>query len=1222
MKINLRIFLAIFLLFNYCYLTSQNNQNSLLFEITGNGLKKPSYLYGTMHVSKKVAFRLSEQFFNNLKKCDLVALESNPEKWLTEMKNYGLFDNYDYKTAGLQLENNDFYNEAFKIYTPDNQTIAGLLSYDPDIINNLLFRNNNNSQNFEENTYIDLFIYQAANKWNKEVVSLENIKTSLLQGELFTLLDRESDNNDMVTNNNQYDSYSKLEAAYREGNVEEINKISRENGVSKNFEKYILDDRSMTFANSIDSIIKLNKSLFSGVGAAHLAGEKGVIELLRKKGYTVTPIKPNITPNSTKIKGDIDALVKVIPLKKFYSSDSLFSYLAPEKLTTIMNINSLEVSVYPEMVNGIYYNIFRFKTFANFNNYTAEKFNQKIDSLLYENIPGKILKKTLVTNSLGNKGFAIHTSTKNGDIISYLIYVTNTEIIIFKIGASEILSKTTFYNDFLKSVQFYQNPKTNKVFTPKTEGFNINAYTDFFYEKYNPSNTFGIGERFFTYKEDNHSFNGLVHAYYYDFEKLEADTSELNLICTKFVHNFNNIIDLKMDFIQKSKFPQLNFSFKSDNSFVTGEVLIVGCNYYLLFTVNHGDYYKDFINSFKLTIPKYVNPIREIKDNDMYFSVKDELTNDSASLERDVYKMYKKIKTKETPDSTSYLSSYLSKAYFSPSTGERVNIELWKYNDYNYINESDFFNNIKKMYKERSLDVASFNKSKINDHYKVEFYLSNQESNKKIKSVVYIKNGLCYLLTVPYDSIIGISDWSNNFINSFVPNDTVIGKNIFEKKYDELFRNLSSSDEMKIKELSNILNELEFNDTIAESYIRFLNSDDFHKTNPQCKSLLLYNCRFIKNPSILTAISKLYNYYSDSSLYQANMLEGLVKSKRQNATDLFLNLVTKNPPLLKDQNLVNYIFNALYDSLELCKNFAPKIFSLTRYDEYKRPVYQLMSELVSKKIIKPSSYSSLKEDIYQEALYEYKRLNSNSSLNLNDPKNEELNLNLVAYIYYSMAIPKYNVAKANFISDHIPFVNLVQILMPFYSKDVEVKNFINKLLVNKKQLHVFPIYCSALLNNAFNDKDLNEYYMINATYRIAFYTFLIKNKIEPISFFQNNSISQLIESNLTINNFNLYEGVYSKLNDSYIFIDSLNVHNKKEKGKIYIYRNFVLGDFKETWTVLFVNEQLKNGLNEIEILSSNYEKNPEKEKSEVVDDIGQDFYYRYNSRYYSKLFVN
>ena len=58
---------------------------SLLWEITGNGLAKPSYLFGTMHVSSKLVFHLSDSFYLALKSVDAVALELNPDTWQGEM---------------------------------------------------------------------------------------------------------------------------------------------------------------------------------------------------------------------------------------------------------------------------------------------------------------------------------------------------------------------------------------------------------------------------------------------------------------------------------------------------------------------------------------------------------------------------------------------------------------------------------------------------------------------------------------------------------------------------------------------------------------------------------------------------------------------------------------------------------------------------------------------------------------------------------------------------------------------------------------------------------------------------------------------------------------------------------------------------------------------------------------------------------------------------------
>ena len=65
---------------------------SLFWEISGNGLKKSSYLFGTMHVSSKMAFHLADSFYIGLRKADMVALETNPESWQEDMSKYD-FDN-------------------------------------------------------------------------------------------------------------------------------------------------------------------------------------------------------------------------------------------------------------------------------------------------------------------------------------------------------------------------------------------------------------------------------------------------------------------------------------------------------------------------------------------------------------------------------------------------------------------------------------------------------------------------------------------------------------------------------------------------------------------------------------------------------------------------------------------------------------------------------------------------------------------------------------------------------------------------------------------------------------------------------------------------------------------------------------------------------------------------------------------------------------------------
>src|SRR6187399_123739 len=87
---------------------------SLFWEITGNGLKKPSYLFGTMHVSSKMAFHLSDSFYYAIKSVDAVALELNPDLWQGQMVRLDrLKQNY---VNFIQAPTGDFLTEnSFRI---------------------------------------------------------------------------------------------------------------------------------------------------------------------------------------------------------------------------------------------------------------------------------------------------------------------------------------------------------------------------------------------------------------------------------------------------------------------------------------------------------------------------------------------------------------------------------------------------------------------------------------------------------------------------------------------------------------------------------------------------------------------------------------------------------------------------------------------------------------------------------------------------------------------------------------------------------------------------------------------------------------------------------------------------------------------------------------------------------------------------------------------------
>ena len=63
-----------------CTYGQQNYPKSLLWRISGKGLKHPSYLFGTIHLTDKRLFKLGDSVFNAIEKTEGFAMEVNPDE--------------------------------------------------------------------------------------------------------------------------------------------------------------------------------------------------------------------------------------------------------------------------------------------------------------------------------------------------------------------------------------------------------------------------------------------------------------------------------------------------------------------------------------------------------------------------------------------------------------------------------------------------------------------------------------------------------------------------------------------------------------------------------------------------------------------------------------------------------------------------------------------------------------------------------------------------------------------------------------------------------------------------------------------------------------------------------------------------------------------------------------------------------------------------------------
>src|SRR5580704_4220148 len=463
------------LLFLSMSLTAQQKTEkkypALLWEITGNGLTRPSYLFGTMHVSSKLVFHLSDSFYLDIKNADVVALELDPQLWQDQLFRFeNLQSNLRYYTQGAP---NDFINErSFRLDKYEDK-LRSALSDEPTVINGLLYRTYRGQADFEEDTYLDLYIYQTGRKLGKQATGVENYfqtERLVMEAAQDMMKDRKKKAPDM-DGESAYDIERKTQEAYRQGDLDLLDSLEKMMEPSEAYMEKFLYRRNEIQAASIDSIVQ-NHSLFVGVGAAHLPGRRGVIELLRKKGYTLRPV---VMPDRDATRrDDIDKIKVPVAFSNFTADDGAFSVSVPGVLHRRPESHGIDDSwQYADMSNGAYYMIGRVNTHSSFLGELDDAIRRKIDSLLYENVPGKIQKKTEITRG-GYKGFDITSRTRRGDLQRYNILVTPYEIWVFKMSGNNNYVDGSEADQFFNSVRIRSNMPAGWIdFSPARGGFSV-----------------------------------------------------------------------------------------------------------------------------------------------------------------------------------------------------------------------------------------------------------------------------------------------------------------------------------------------------------------------------------------------------------------------------------------------------------------------------------------------------------------------------------------------------------------------------------------------------------------------------------------------------------------------------------------------------------------------------------------------------------------------------
>lgn len=293
--------LAVLLLLLSCSSTTNGNDNALLWKITGNGLEKTSYLFGTHHLVPLTfldsitgiheAFDKSEQTVGELDMSNLTQMQM-------EIMGKAMMP------QGTTYESLMSEADRTKLDSTLNSLMGmGLTQFGrlrPAMLQNLI------SVTLYQRIYpnlsggkgLDQYFQEEALKRSRPVVGLENTDDQIHVLLEMQSIERQAELLACMVNHPELlkEQMDKLQKAYHEQDLDALWALYTEEDPndpcpSTREEKEALNgDRNEKWLEKLPAIMA-EQSSFIAVGCLHLPGEEGLIEGLRKLGYKVEPVR-------------------------------------------------------------------------------------------------------------------------------------------------------------------------------------------------------------------------------------------------------------------------------------------------------------------------------------------------------------------------------------------------------------------------------------------------------------------------------------------------------------------------------------------------------------------------------------------------------------------------------------------------------------------------------------------------------------------------------------------------------------------------------------------------------------------------------------------------------------------------------------------------------------------------------------------------------------------
>ncbi|MCU0443645.1 MAG: TraB/GumN family protein [Microscillaceae bacterium] len=904
---SLWFFLSTIGLFAQTQVDKSNYQ--LLWEITGNGLSKPSYVFGSMHLQDPRVFEFSDSMFIKLAECEAFATEIQIDSLIEGLDKYYLNLTFDEWAVHKKTKKR-------------TRKSWGFLDLKP--------------QTGDKPTFLDAYLAGIAKRSGKLMCGLEKLDdyfrgTIEDGGEDYEYTDRESP------------EIKKFIETYQTGNLSEIANMTMERNP---WYDSMMVKRNVIMVASMKDIMEKH-TLFAVVGAAHLVGETGLVRLFEKEGFKMRAVSPIFTGLAEKFQPQYTQL----NWYDIHNPEGGYKISMPGKpLRRFEATGASTICMYPDFTNGIHY-YFYTVDFAVAPADSGKVFELVEDSLV-KHLRGKVVsRKNLTFKDLDGVELLIQHENIELSFIRARwfyrhgrVYALHTSSLKERIDSPEI-------DRFFNSLEIMNPPKNLDYLQDALGAFVVKTYTKPQYlstQLVNPARPNDRPWATHQWLSVNHTRQDLHYLYYHDIPSGYRTFNDSTYL-EEFINYFKEYA--AVDSVLLPKRYDLKGYGGHEVSFIQDDFLKIRARYFLrgnrLYTLIQQTTAPEFDNQFMDSFQFVPFQAMQFKKQILKDSICSVLLPTSFVIPKeDKNSLWSFNVFNNYYDQLGSIDKFFNFEGTDTSTGSVFNLKISHYGKYaEFANTDSLFNQWIARHKSDADSILSVQDIKYQGMQGKEVLYHRYNVNTISKSRYFLRDHALYQLTASYAQELKTDPQLTYFFNSLQFHKPEINPvNLFSPKTELLFSDLTSKDSTAWEKAKAALSYYAFEKKhLPYIYKAFANQYPDDSTEYEStKAKLLEVLRRVQDTA---TVKFLYDFYAEHATdrQKTDILILLAQLKTQEAWDSFFQLAKSNPPTkIEDYNL-KYNFS---DTLALSQKYFKDWLELGKNEIFRRTFLNLSADLV------------------------------------------------------------------------------------------------------------------------------------------------------------------------------------------------------------------------------------------------------------------------------------